>query len=204
MEKITNYKLSQFFALQDIETVDSYMSILDLLRPINHITNPKYHWFNKEPKTLPIKPVMTLSFGEVISLRKDFNNVTQQAIFEAIKLVTGLSQKSILNLRIIDFYSIISTIKQQLIDISNMEINELSPDENQESNVDSQMVRADERMARFGELNTINFITGKDITKWAEIQKLPYLTVFTWLIMNKEQSAIQKDIEKLQKNRNKN
>jgi hypothetical protein len=41
-------------------------------------------------------------------------------------MVVDISAKSILNITIIEFYGIINYIKSELIEITNMEINELS------------------------------------------------------------------------------
>jgi hypothetical protein len=43
-------------------------------------------------------------------------------------MVVDISAKSILNITIIEFYGIINYIKSELIEITNMEINELSDD----------------------------------------------------------------------------
>ena len=80
--------------------------------------------------------------------------------------------------------------------MANMEANELENDD-----IDPIMfeVNASERLGRFGVLNVINSLADGDITKWNDILKLPYTTVFTKLKMDKERAAINRDIQAIQK-----
>jgi hypothetical protein len=68
----------------------------------------------------------------------------------------------------------INYIKSELIEITNMEINELS-DDSFDINVEAV---AKERMGKYGVLNTIDSLAKEDILRWVEIEKLPYMTVF--------------------------
>jgi hypothetical protein len=52
-------------------------------------------------------------------------------------MVVDISAKSILNITIIEFYGIINYIKSELIEITNMEINELSDDSFDTINVEA-------------------------------------------------------------------
>lgn len=201
MEKIVNHQVGQFFQMKNLETVESYLLILECLQPSFSIANPKFRWWKKEPKTLRLREIKSLTFGEVTSIRNDFKSGNPEAIFSAIRTLTKLNDKEILEVRIIDFYSMISTIKQQLTEISNMEMNNLVADDS-EFNFEAEAVNASQRMAKFGELTTIDFLANKDITKWKEIQDLPYMTVFAKLMINKEETAIQKEIANLQKKKN--
>ena len=196
MEKITDYKVSDFFKIQDENIINSYVAILDVLKPLKTINNPKAKWYNNEPKMLSIKAIRSLSFGEVTDIRNSFNDGTIVSVFESIKLVTGLTEKQILDFTITQLYGIISFIKEELIAISNMELNELT-DESFDINVET--VNAKERMSRFGVLNAIDSLAKEDILKWEQIQKLPYLTVFTKLMMDNEKNKIHQEIAELQR-----
>jgi hypothetical protein len=196
MEKITNYKLQDFLKIKDEAMIAEYTSFLDLLLPAKEVQNPKSRWYTREPKKLPVKSVRELTFGEVSNIRDCFNKGTIESITEAVKMVTGIEEKYIQEFTIVDFYCILSSIKQDLIDLSHMEANELASDD---FDVHMEMVNAGQRMSRFGILNTINSLALDDITKWEMIEKMPYMTVFTKLMMDKEKAAIQKDVAELQK-----
>lgn len=198
MEKIINYKLKDFLRLKDLELVQNHLSILDNLRPLKTISNPNYMWYKKVPKTLSIKAVRELSFGDVINIRNWINEGSIEAIFEIYKLISGLSEKQIMNLGIIQFYGIFSFIKIELEDIGNMEINELVEDDS-DFDINVEAVNAKERMGRFGVLNIIDSLAKEDILRWEQIQKLPYLTVFTKLKMDNLKNKIQKEISELQR-----
>jgi hypothetical protein len=91
------------------------------------INNPIYKWYKRKPKTLD-KAVKDLSFGDVATIRSNFSEASIENIIEAVQMVVDISAKSILNITIIEFYGIINYIKSELIEITNMEINELSDD----------------------------------------------------------------------------
>jgi hypothetical protein len=93
-------------------------------------------------------------------------------IIEAVQMVVDISAKSILK-HIIEFYGIINYIKSELIEITNMEINELSDDS---FDINVEAVNAKERMGKYGVLNTIDSLAKEDILRWVEIEKLPYMT----------------------------
>lgn len=196
MEKIINYKVSEFFKLKDEDTINYYLVFLDVLKPLKSINNPKAKWYNNEPKNLSIKAIRSLSFGEVIEIRNYFNEGSQDAVFKSINMVTGLNDKHILDFTIIQLYGIISFIKEELIAISNMEMNELQDDS---FDINIEQVNAKERMQRFGVLNAIDSLAKEDILKWEQIQKLPYMTVFTKLLMDNEKNKIQQEIAEIQR-----
>ena len=195
MEKVTNYKIKDFLKIKNEELISQYSAILELLQPIKEIDNPDYNWFKRSPKKIMVKEVKSLSFGEVSILRNNLNEPILENIFESVKIVTGLDEKLIWDFTIIDFYSILCGIKEDLITLSHMEANELS---NDDVDVHMEMVNASQRMSRFGVANPINSLAGDDITKWGEIEKLPYMTVITKLIMDKEKAAIQNEVRELQ------
>lgn len=196
MEKITNYKMKDFLKLDDEVLITNYLVVLDNLNPIKTVTKPIANERKKTLEIINIQSVNSLSFGEVTNIRRVFNNPTIEEIFECVGNVTGLEEKDILNFTIIDFYGIISSIKHDILEISNMESNELYSDD---FDIGLVTVRANERMSRFGILNTINSLAGDDVTKWEAIEKLPYMVVFTKMIMDKERADIQRELAELQK-----
>ena len=171
--------------------------ILEFIKPINEVENPNYYsWDNSKSKKIKVKSVLELSFGQVTEIRNNFNNASIESIVESISMVTDLENKQVMYFKITQLYGIINGIKEQLEQITNMEINELS---DEEDDIDLITVNATERMAKFGILNTIDSLSNGDVLRWTEIEKLHYLTVYTKLKMDKENNKIQKEITELQK-----
>ena len=200
MEGIIDYKVWEFLRITNYELVQEYLLILDLLQPLKVVKNPNSAWYNKVPKTIEIKPVRSLKFGEVISIRNNFNEGTVNAIIESVSLVTGLKEKQILRFTITQFYGIISFIKDELISITNMEINELTDDS---FDYNLEQVNAKGRMEKFGVFNTIDNLANENILDWEKVLEIPYMTVFTKLKMDFERNKIQQELVELQKEKSK-
>lgn len=204
MEAIIDYKLKDFLRLSDINLIINYMIVLDLLKPLKSIENPRFRkwklWAKKEPKQLVVKAPSELSFADVTNIRNHFNEGSVNGIIESVQLVTGLNEKEILNLTITKFYGIINYIKEDLIALSNMEMNELSDDS---FDINLESINANGRMSKFGVLNMIDSLAKEDVLRWSEIEKLPYMTVFTKLRMDKEKADIQSELAEIQKKKNK-
>lgn len=200
MDKLINYKVKDFFKLEDEELVGDYLAILEVLNPLNEIPNTKYHFYNKEAKTVQIKGVNDLSYGEVTTIRELLNEGSIESIIEIVKMISGLTEKQILKFTIFQFWGIISFIRSEIERISIIEENELA-DESFDINVEA--VNAKQRMAKFGILNIIDALANNDVLKWQEIQDLPYMTVLTKMIMDKEKNKIQSEIQELQRKKQK-
>lgn len=197
MEKIINYKLKDFFLLTDIKQAEDYLSILTNLNPLKEIKNPRFRWYKrKESQIIRIPSLLELKFGEVAQIRNSFSIGNIEGIIECVMILTKLNRIEILNFTIVTFYGIISSIKKDLERISNMEFNELSSDDD---DINLEIVRASERLARYGIINAFENLSGGDITKWKEIEQIPFMQVFTKLSLDNTKSTIQKEVSELQK-----
>ena len=190
---ITNYKLKDFLVLDDADLINQYLPILQSLSPAETVQDPIFPDSN-----IRIKHVRELLFGEVNEIRMLFDEGTISSIIEAVAILTNMPVDTVNCFTIVDFYSIYNCIEFNIEQLSNMEENELVTDN---SDPHWEMVRAGERMARFGILNQVNSLAGGDITKWESIMNMPYMTVFTKLRMDKEQAQIQNDLDALRKNK---
>jgi hypothetical protein len=90
-------------------------------------------------------------------------------------MVVDISAKSILNITIIEFYGIINYIKSELIEITNMEINELSDDS---FDINVEAVNAKERMGKYGVLNTIDSLAKKIFYDGLKLKVTPYDSIY--------------------------
>jgi hypothetical protein len=191
-----NYKLSEFLQIKDEKLIQDYLVFLEYLNPLKEINNPRNKWYKRNKSKVQIKAVRELSFGDVTTIRNYFNEASIDSIIESVKMVSCLEYKHIINFTILEFYGIISYIKSELIDITNMELNELTDDS---FDINLEAVNAKARMGRFGVLNTIDSLAKEDILKWEAIQNLPYMTVFTKLMMDNTKNNIQAEIAELQR-----
>ena len=200
MEKIIDYKLSDFLRIEDSDIIESHMFILTALEPLKEIDNPKYSRWNRQPKKLSVKTVRDLKFFEVTNLRTSIGTGNIEDIFDCIKMVTDLKEKHILKMRITQFYGVIASIREQLIEIGNIESAYLIS-ENQDPNLVA--VQAQERMSQFGQLNVINSLANDDILKWEKVEQLPYNSVFSKLLMDKIKNDISFEINERMKTKQK-
>jgi hypothetical protein len=196
METIIDYKVRDFLKITDYHIIQEYIAILELLRPLKEIVNPRYRWYKKQPKTLLINDVRSLSYGKVTEIRNNFIEGSTQSIFDSIRMLINIEDKHILNFTITTFYGIISKIRAELIEINNGEINELNDDYQDEFLI---ATNANQRMAKFGILNIIDSLANGDLLKWEEIENLPYMMVFTKLRMENEKNKIQREVGELQR-----
>ncbi|MGQ2984866.1 hypothetical protein [Flavobacterium sp.] len=197
MEKITDYKLYDFLTLEDESIINDYLPILELLSPVTEILDP----IHKSLGIVKVTPVRSLKFGEVFILRNLLTEGSGQSLIEAVGIVTKLPKETVLQFTIIPFYSIVNGIFTQLIEVDNMMQNEL---ESEDEDIEMIEAQASERMSRFGIVNTIDNLAGGDILKWKAIQELPFMEVFTKLVMDKTKGDIMQDVRAIQERNRKN
>lgn len=185
-----------FLTLEN-QIIDEYLPILELLSPVTEVDDPIHESFGK----IKIPNVKSLKYGNVVLLKRLLTEGTTDAIIEAVSIVTKLPKESVYYFTIIPFYSIYNSILSQLIEINNMENNELSSEDEDIVMIEAQ---ANERMSKFGILNTIDNLAGGDLTKWKEIEEMPYMVVFTKLMMERTRGDIMRDVRAIQQRKNKN
>lgn len=184
-----------FLTLEN-EIVDDYLPILELLSPVAEVAHPIHQSLDK----IKIPNVKNLKYGKVVMLKQLLKETTTEAVVEAVAIVTKLPKESVYHFTIIPFYSIVNGIVAQLIEVSNMEQNELQSEDEDIVMIEAQ---ASERMSKFGVLNTIDALAGGDVTKWELIEELPYMVVFSKLMMEKTKADIMRDVRAIQQRKNK-
>ena len=112
--KIKNYQLKKFLKLENIEEIESYLLILENLKPKTEIKNPLYKWWKigrwMQPKSIRVRRVQECTFGEVEQLRMLTSEATPDAVIEAVSIVTDTPIKTVRHFTIVDFYSIVNSI----------------------------------------------------------------------------------------------
>lgn len=196
MEEIVNYKFGDFIQLQDEQEVEMLLFYLEEIKPIEVI---KTHYHNRNisvPLTFKVKDIQQMKYFEVVNIRQGLNDPSTVSILEVFELVTNMQMPLIMQLDIVQFYGALNNIKNQVMDMVEMEENNIYY---KEDNIKAEEVKAGERMAKFGPLNVIDSLAGGDIEKWERIEQLPYLTVFTKLVKQAEEANIKYDMNNLPK-----
>lgn len=181
---ITNYNLSEFLQLSDVDVINEYLTILELLPPAENV-----------------KKVESLTFGEVNQLGDLMNEGTVDSIIKAVSILSETAIDEVADMTIIDFWGVRNKIEKELLELIEREKNYLYSDESDPIMLE---VNAGQRLSKFGVLNTLDNLANGDITKYKAIEDLPYLLVFAKLLRDKEVSEINKDIADIQKRKQKN
>ena len=114
---ITNYKIKDFLQ-QDFDMIIEYMGFLENLNAIYQFPNPQIPSI-----TCYVRDVRSLSFGQVVLLREDFNTPDVYALIKSVSLLTGLSKEDVYCLPILTFYGVYAAITNNLIEMTNAEEN---------------------------------------------------------------------------------
>ncbi|MEJ4088228.1 hypothetical protein [Galbibacter orientalis] len=180
--ELKEYTFKEFLNLSDAELIDSYLFILEALKPLKTLNNN------------PLKELINLSFGEVISAKLSLTQPTKEGLIELIKIVSELTEDEIENLSIYTFYGVLNSLKEQIIAINEMEENNLV---SKHTSVEWEMVDGSRRLSKYGVLNTIDKLAGGDILKYKDIEELPYQLVLSKLMLDTTKGDIEKDMSDL-------
>lgn len=181
MKEIINFKLKDFL-LQDAELVREYLLALQYLKPA---------------KTK--KEVFHLKLKHVEHIKKNLYSNEDSELIKIVARVQGLKVKEVFELKIVEFFRIVASVKQQLDTIAKAEDNRLSPSS---INLKWEAVNGDEKMSKFGIYNTLESLSGGDILKYKRIMNLPYSEVFTALLMKKTAQDLQREMEAIKTTKN--
>jgi len=176
MKEIINFKLKEFLN-QDPELIQEYIVALQYLKPI---------------KT--VKEVFHLKLKHVEHIKQSLYSNEDDELIKIVARVQGLKLKEVFEIKIIEFFRIIASVKVQIDTIRKAEENRLSP---AEINFKWEAVEGDEKMSKFGIYNTLESLSGGDILKYKKIMNLPYSEVFTALLMKKTASDLQRKMDRI-------
>ena len=176
---IENFKLIEFIN-QPPEVIERTMIALRYLKPI---------------KTK--REIFHMKLKHVELIKTSINSTQDEDLIKIISKVQKCKKKEVFNIPIIEFFGILNSIRKQLEVIVKAEENALKPSE---INMKWEAVNGSERKAKFGILNTLEFLSNGDRTQYQYFNNLEYSEVFAILLMIKEDSDIQKDMDKIKTN----
>jgi len=174
-QTITNYKLKDFLH-QSNELREEYTNLLRYSKP-------------KETKNELYK----MKLRDVDFIKTTFSNGTDENIIKIVSLVQGISEKAVLNMKITEFFSLVICIGEQIERIIRNEQKVLT---SKNPNFKWEAVQGSEKMAKFGIYNTLENLSGGDITKYEYIMDMSYDEVFTILYMKRLKEDLIEEMNK--------
>ena len=190
---ITNYKIKEFVT-QESELVQEYLSVLKFLKPSSSIKFKERFIINKDIST---EPLNTKSYGVVEKIKMKLENGSFSNLIECVKLMFGLNENQIINLRITQFYAGLNYViseAERLITNENT-VFESEPD------LDLQSAGADSLKA-FKVFPTIYELAGGNPLNFEKIEALQYDIVFTTLAYKNIKAKVEKKYYEIKSKRN--
>lgn len=171
--EIVNYDLKTFLE-QPQETIDEYMGIL------------------KFAESIPTeKEVFHLKLKDVEFIKQELYG----EITEVISKVQNLPVRLVETMPITRFFGLYNSVKEQIEVISRAEKNGLSS--NDDSDPRFEAVGGNEIMGKYGILNTVVPLAEQFGWTIEQIENMSYSTIFSILLYNKDRSAIQTRMNKI-------
>lgn len=178
---IENFKLKEFLR-QKPELIKKYIVALQFM------------------EALPTKKeVFHLKMKHVEFIKENLYSDEDANLIQIIARVEGVKVSKVLNMEIIKFFRLVTSVKEQLTRIQNAERVSLSPSED---NIKWIAVDGDAKMSKFGIYNTLEKLSKGDILKHKAILNLKYSEVFTVLYMKKTMSELQTEMDRIKTKKN--
>lgn len=174
--EITNYKLIDFFN-QDRNLIDEYVVALRYIKA-------------KETK----RELFHMKLKHVEMIKQTIGSGNDRDLIKVVSKVQKCTEKKVLDMKIIDFFGIVNSIKKQLQVIVKAEENALTPSD---VNMKWELVRGSERMEKFGIYNTLDHLTGKKPHLYKVYMNMDYSEIFTILYKWKTEEDLQKEMNQI-------
>jgi hypothetical protein len=173
---IENYTLIDFL-LQPEKLIEEYIVALRYIKPVK-TTCEIFH--------------MKLKHVEMIKENIDSGN--DEDLLKIVAKVQKLERSEVVKMKIIEFFGILNSIREQLKVIVAAEENSLTP-----SQIDFkwEAVQGSERMAKFGIYNTLESLSGGDALKYKKYMNMNYSEIFTVLYMRKTTADLRQEMEQI-------
>jgi hypothetical protein len=173
---IDNFKLIEYLN-QPPEVIEQYLIALRYLKP-------------KETE----QQLYKMKLKEVEEIKQDIDSGEDRDLIKIVALVQNCTQEEVLDFKIIDFFGLLNSIREQIKVILTAEENAFTPSK---LNVKWEMVNGAERMSKFGIYNTLESLSNGDATKYEYFMNMEYSEVFTILLMRKTASDISQEMNEI-------
>lgn len=203
--EIKNYKLKDFLK-QPTELIFDYINVLKHLKPID-TNNEVWYLSLKEVEFIKENVGITNdeSIIEIIGIVQGYEDIKLPKWLKMIlpkrieSYINNSKKRKVLNLRIIEFFGLLNSVKEQLEQINNAELSSLV---SSNPNMKWELVNGSDRLKRFGIYNALENLSDGDILKWDKIRELQYSEVFTKLLMNKVNSDLHHEMQNIKTTNN--
>ena len=176
---IENFTLSEFLQ-KEPKLIKEYVIALQYLKPIE-----------------TRKDVFNMKLKHVEFIKKNLYSNSDEALIEIVKRVQKIKKADILNMKIIEFFSIIASVKKQLKIIRDAEASSLTPSE---MNFKWIAVDGDAKMSKFGIYNTLESLSGGNALQYKKYMNMVFSEIFTILYMRKTALELQSQMDKIKLN----
>jgi len=176
LTEIKNYELGEFFK-QSPELIQQYVEVLQHVKPVD-TANDVFH----------------LKLKDVEFIKENLLSDTDEELLEIIAKVQGIKLKKVLKIKVVEFFGLLNSIKEQLIQINKAEAASLV---SENTNFKWEAVNGSDRLSMFGIYNTLESLSGGDILKWNDIMELTYSDVFMKLYINKINADLQHEMNQI-------
>jgi len=174
--EIENFTLQEFLQ-QDIKLVNEYCVALRYLKP-------------KKTK----RGIHNMKLKHVEMIKKSIDSGNDSDLVKIIEKVQKCTEKEVFEMEIIDFFGLVNSVKEQLKRINDAEQNALADNE---ANIKWEMVSGSERMAKFGILNTLDLLTGRQPHLNKKYLNMSYSEIFAILYKWKTEEALKKEMDNI-------
>lgn len=174
--EIENYKLKDFLR-KDRSIIERYVVALQYLNPED-----------------TAREVFHMKLKHVEFIKKNLYSGNDEGLVKIVAKVQRIKIKEVYEMRIVEFFSIISSVKKQIDIILRAENSSLSPNE---VNYKWEMVEGEKKMAKFGIYNTLESLSGGDALKYKLYMEMEYSEIFTILYMRKTAAELQREMDKI-------
>lgn len=171
--EITNYKLSEFLK-QDRELIEEYVTALSYLKPIT--TKRK---------------VFHMKFKHVEFIKRNLYENNDNNLIKIMKKVQKCTDKEILDLKILEFFGLLNSIKEQIEQITHAEQVSIVP----VVNVKWEIVEGSKRLQKFGVLNVLDRLTNKQPHLYKKYENMKYSLIFALLTKWNLEERLAKEME---------
>lgn len=175
-DTINNYKLKEFIKQSD-ELKAEYINLL-------RYSNPK------ETKN----KLYNMKLRDVDFIKTTFGGGADENIIKIIGLVEEKDESDVMEMKITEFFPLMIGIRKQLETIIQNEEKALTSDH---ANFKWEAIGGSEKMAKFGIYNTLESLSGGDITKYEQIMDMEYAEIFTILYMRRLREDLNQEMDNL-------
>lgn len=176
MDSIKNYRFRDFIKL-DYQTITDYRVLLE------HI-----------PEVKTKRELFYMKLKHVEFIKTHLYDGEIESMVKIISKVQKIPKEDVYEIKIVELYGLINNLKSQLERILRGEETALR---SKVPNMKWEAVGGSEKLQKFGIYNTLDKLSGGDITKYKEIMEISYADIFTKLYLDNTVEELQYEMNQI-------